>query len=149
MDWDWQHTLPISGFADNGRRCLTAPLKKGDTVAGYMFSADAVEKLTTIAYKDVNELEAHGKTLVLRTAATSIEIKYKDDYLATRPSKRVCACWYYAPCNCCIEDREYELSDSEDSDDPSLPAGYSQKEDAVTRHSVDGPIIWVLGRFAR
>jgi hypothetical protein len=149
MDWDWQHTIPSTGSADNGVRCLAAPLGKGDKVIGYMFSADATDKLTTVASQDVKTLKRYGKTLVLLSTAKSIDVVYNDTYLSTTPCKRVCGCWYYAPCKCCCENAEYELDEDDDTDTPLLPQGYSQKEDVVTRHTVEGPMVWVLGKFAR
>ncbi len=148
MDWDWQSTLPLNGTANDGKRCLVARTKKEESVIGYMFSADATEKLVTIASQDMDRLQHHGNNLILPCTANSIDIVYKDTYLSSRPSKRICKCWYYPPCNCCIEDAEYEFEES-DEENESLPRAYSQVGDVVTRHDVEGPTVWVLGRFRK
>ena len=149
MEFDWQFTLPSAGSADNRLRRLEAPkLNTGERILGYMLSLDAKDKVSSVNGVDISLLQPSGNTLILKSSLPNIEVIYRDEYLKTCGSKRICKCWYYPPCNCCVEDREYEFSEDED-DDVDLPVGYSPKEAQIVRHAVDGPTIWVLGSYKR
>lgn len=150
MEFDWQMSLQVKETtADNGTRRLGAPkLKRGEEIVGYMLSPDARDNVVSVNGVNISELKrSSGNNFVCCSSSPTVDIKYRAEYLAKCPSKRVVKCLYYPPCNCCEEDRLFEFSDDEDDD--NLPRGYKANGEPFVRHTVDGPIVWLLGSYRR